>query len=143
MSSKKYLYHDNLQFLLKVLHKEDPDYHDALHSSYSEFGEDDSLPEVKKEPCDSSSFGMKVCIPFLSRKRSKLQEDLDKELVSFNKANLDEDEAFFISVLPSVRRLSEDSRLEFRMGVLQLLKEMNARDRQSVLSPQCPHDAAY
>ena len=42
----------------------------------------------------------------------------------------DEDEAFFISVIPTVRRMSEDEKLDFRMTVLQLIKDINNRRKE-------------
>lgn len=40
------------------------------------------------------------------------------------------DESFFLSILPIVRKLSDDDKLEFRMGVLETLR--NIRNRASV-----------
>jgi len=42
----------------------------------------------------------------------------------------DEDEAFFISIIPAVRRMSEEEKLDFRMSVLQLIKDINNRRKE-------------
>jgi len=42
----------------------------------------------------------------------------------------DEEEAFFISVIPAVRRTSEEEKLDFRMSVLQLIKDINNRRKE-------------
>jgi len=42
----------------------------------------------------------------------------------------DEEEAFFISVIPAVRRMSEEEKLDFRMSVLQLIKDINNRRKE-------------
>ena len=43
----------------------------------------------------------------------------------------DEDEAFFISITPAVRRMSEEENLDFHMSVLQLIKGINNRRKES------------
>jgi len=45
----------------------------------------------------------------------------------------DEDEVFFISVIPAVRRMSEEEKLDFRMSVLQLIKDINNRRKERPL----------
>jgi len=52
-----------------------------------------------------------------------------KALSSSNTAP-DQDEAFFISVIPAVRRMSEEEKLDFRMIVLQLIKDINNRRKE-------------
>ena len=42
----------------------------------------------------------------------------------------DEDEAFFISITPAVRRMSEEEKLGFHMSVLQLIKDINNRRKE-------------
>ncbi|XP_072934021.1 uncharacterized protein [Epargyreus clarus] len=44
----------------------------------------------------------------------------------------DEDRAFFKSIEPSVKLLSEDSKLEFRISVLKLIKDLKFRDRTGI-----------
>lgn len=73
---------------------------------------------------------------FKPRKRQRVNQDL--ELSERERTwRPDADEAFFMSVTPSLKRMSEDEKLEFRIGVLQLLKDINNR-RQESLQPRQP-----
>lgn len=57
----------------------------------------------------------------------KSHSDLSHLTDGTRESQLDEDEAFFISVLPHVRSLSQDEKLDFRMGVLQMIKDAKKR----------------
>jgi len=62
-----------------------------------------------------------------------LQKDIDRgilKVLSSSNTAPDEDEAFFISVIPAVRRMSEEEKLDFRMSVLQLIKNINNRRKE-------------
>ncbi|XP_030020503.2 uncharacterized protein LOC115440371 [Manduca sexta] len=82
----------------------------------------------------------------ISAKRSKLEHEYSKgindtdNLVSFLENFMqredDEDFAFFKSIAPAVKRLSENSKLEFRILVMKLLKNLKMRDRQRVTKDQ-------
>lgn len=54
---------------------------------------------------------------------------------------LDEDTAFFHSVTPTVKNFSEDEKIEFRMGVLTLIKQIKEkrRERPHVPPLRSPH----
>jgi len=52
-----------------------------------------------------------------------------KALSSSNSAP-DEDEGFFISIIPALRRISEKEELDFRMSVLELIKDINNRRKE-------------
>ena len=55
------------------------------------------------------------------RKKSLLEQDIDREsLKALNSSNTvpDEVEVFFISIIPSVRRMSEEEELDLPMSVL-------------------------
>ena len=59
------------------------------------------------------------------RKTTKVSDEIDgKILKSLEKIEPDEDEAFCISVLPSVRQFSADDKLDFRMTVLKAIKDI-------------------
>jgi len=61
-----------------------------------------------------------------------LQQDIDREILkALNSSNTapDVDEVFFISVIPAVRRMSEEKKLDFHMSVLQL-KDVNNRRKE-------------
>ena len=69
-------------------------------------------------------------------KKLWLQQDIDREILkalSRSSAAPDEDEAFFISVIPAVWRMSEEKKLDFRMSVLQLIKYINNRRKQRLI----------
>ena len=62
-----------------------------------------------------------------------MQQDIDREILkALNSSNTapDEDEAFFISVIPAVPRMSEEKKLNFPMIVLQLIKYINSRRKE-------------
>ena len=59
-----------------------------------------------------------------------MQQYIDREIfkaLSSSNTAPDEDEAFFISVIPAVRRISEEEKLDLRISVLQLIKDINNR----------------
>jgi len=62
-----------------------------------------------------------------------LQQDIDREIVkalSSSNTAPDEDGAFYISIIPAVRRMSEGEKLDFSMSVLQLTKDINNRRKE-------------
>ena len=69
----------------------------------------------------------------IQEKKSQLQQDIDREILkalSSSNTAPDEGEAFFISVIPAVRRMSEEEKLDFRMSVLQLINDINSRRKE-------------
>jgi hypothetical protein len=57
-----------------------------------------------------------------------VNDEIDRKILkSLEKLEPDEDEAFFISVLPSVSQLSADDKLDFRMIVLKAIKDIKTR----------------
>jgi len=66
-------------------------------------------------------------------KESRLKQDIDREILkalSSSNTALDENEAFFISAIPAVRRMSKEEKLDFRMSVLQLINDNNNRRKE-------------
>jgi len=62
------------------------------------------------------------------RKTTKVSDEIDRKILkSLEKIEPDEDEAFFFSVLPSVRQYSADDKLDFRMIVLKAIKDIKTR----------------
>jgi len=62
-----------------------------------------------------------------------LQQDIDREILkalSSSNTAPNQDEAFFISVIPAVRRMSKEEKLDFRMSVLQLINDINNRRKE-------------
>jgi len=69
----------------------------------------------------------------IREKKSRLQQDIDREILkalSSSNTAPDEDEAFFISIIPAVRRMSEEEKQDFRMSVLQLIKDIKNRRKE-------------
>ena len=63
-------------------------------------------------------------------KKSRLQQDIDREILkalSSSNTAPDKDEAFCISVIPAVRRMSKEEKLGFRMGRLISFTTFNAQ----------------
>ena len=122
------MYHDNLQFLLKILQKDDTvssmEYSQQLLDS-----EDEKQAETDVE-IQSQNTSKETYNP---PKKSQLQQVIDREILkalSSSNTAPDEDEAFFISVIPTVRRISEEKKLDFRKSALQLIKDINNRRKE-------------
>lgn len=126
---KKYLYHEHLLFLLAILQKAETE--ESFHSNAeegSEIGEDSS--QMHSDKGDDNI--QKVKQPTL--KKRKGMDDVEKAIIKAlentqtpSEKEVDEDESFFSSILPSVRRLSPDDKLQFRVEVMQLLqRKLNA-----------------
>jgi len=59
------------------------------------------------------------------RKTTKISDEIDRKILkSLEKIDPNEDAAFFISVLPSVRQFSTDDKRDFRMIVLKVIKDI-------------------
>ncbi|CAH1738613.1 unnamed protein product [Aphis gossypii] len=61
--------------------------------------------------------------------KRKLDNELDREiLIAYledkTPPSLDEDESFFASVIPLMKKFSEDEKLEFRIGVIKLIQDI-------------------
>ena len=69
------------------------------------------------------------------RKTTKVSDEIDKKILkSLEKIEPNEDEAFFVSVLPSVRQFTTDDKLDFRMIVLKAIEDIKTRS-EYVCSP--------
>ena len=81
------------------------------------------------------------------RKATKVSDEIDRKILkSLGKIEPDEDETFFMSVLPSVRQFSADDTLDFRMIVLKAIKDIKTRSgyvsspfSTQTLSPNSSH----
>ncbi|XP_018580147.2 uncharacterized protein LOC108917847 [Anoplophora glabripennis] len=119
---RTYLYHEKLQFLMKVLQRDGEESSPHLHSTSDEAKAERTEESVSAKVDDACNI----------RKRLRLQEDMDQEILKAlrsTKTAPDEDEAFFISITPTVQKMSEEDKLEFRMGVLQLIKDINRKGK--------------
>ncbi|KPI99593.1 hypothetical protein RR46_01282 [Papilio xuthus] len=129
---KKYLLHEHLKFLTKITPEE--------HCNLDVYNSDVPISYFKIEKEE-------IVKPSYSRKRNKQQDEneaiLPKKSSVFDASNeidfvgvdetndprvMNEDEAFFASLLPTVVKYNEDERLEFRMEVLAVMK--NIKDKR-------------
>ncbi|CAG9822167.1 unnamed protein product [Phaedon cochleariae] len=65
-------------------------------------------------------------------KRQKVKEETN------TKENVDDDMAFFSSLLPTVKSLTNDDKLQFRIDVLQLLRKYKAKPQRTANIHQPP-----
>jgi hypothetical protein len=129
--SKNYIYHDNLQFLMKIVQKDDTvsslERCQPLPDSGDE-KQEETVVEVQSQ--DEAKI---TCNP---RKRRRLQQDIEREMLKalrdVNTAQ-DEDEAFFASLIPSVKRMSADEKSDFRIIVLQTIKDFDNRRKEKAV----------
>lgn len=143
-ATKKYLYADFLQFLLKITEK------DETESSICGEGKNESTETQEEEETEtvvqqmdeaSTSSRDAGTLQHRRRKTTKVSDEIDRKILkSLEKIEPDEDEAFFISVLPSVRQFSADDKLDFRMIVLKAIKDIKTRSGyvSSPFSTQTP-----
>jgi hypothetical protein len=134
-ATKKYLYADFLQFLLKVTEKDETE-SSILGESMTESTETQVEEETAVQEMDEASSSSRDAGTLQHRRRKASQVDeIDRKILkSLEKIEPDEDEAFFISILPSVRQLSADDKLDFRMVVLKAIKDIKTRNIST--SPQ-------
>lgn len=122
------MYFDQLQFLLKISDKDvtESSICDNADSQQSE----EEKPSVSSQAINPRRGPSSPC----ARKRSRTTEigDTDKPILKNSEATcqpppppqIDEDTAFFASVTPAVKNFTEDEKIEFRMGVLTLIKQI-------------------
>lgn len=137
---RKYMFYNELKFLIKdTPHDEIGDQTDEYFNSNESVlvtpKDEDSLDEP--EPSVVPRKKSKRTKDYLHR-TSKAEEiveddhcDLTNEFVNCDSANearlMNEDEAFFASLLPTVVRYSVEERLDFRMEVLNVMKQIHLR----------------
>jgi hypothetical protein len=122
-ATKKYLYADFLQFLLKITEK------DETECSIRGEGNNECT-ERRVQQMDEVSTSSRVAgtLQHRRRKKTKLNDEIDRKILkSLREIEPDEDEAFFISVLPSVRQFSADDKLNFRLIILKAIKDVKTR----------------
>ena len=109
------MYADFLQFLLKVTEK------DETESSICGEGKNESTETQEEEETETAVQQMAEAstsnrdvgtLQHRRRKTTKVNDKIDRKILkSLEKIEPDEDEAFFISVLPSVRQFSANGNL--------------------------------
>lgn len=136
---KRYIFADKLHFLDSVLRsrtirtpKLDLGANDDDEEEEEEEGEQEYYVELNPEETHSSIVFTKM------EPESTSAEIVDDPLLDVtntrttarrsNFDEMDEDTAFFYSLLPSVRSLSDDDKLQFRIDVLSLLKRLKNKE---------------
>ena len=122
-ATRKYLYADFLHFLLKITEK------DETESSIRGEGNNECT-ERRVQQMDEVSTSSRVAgtLQHRRRKTTKVNDEIDRKILkSLRKIEPNEDEAFFISVLPSVRQFSADDKLNFRLVILKAIKDVKTR----------------
>ena len=69
----------------------------------------------------------------IREKKSRLQQNIDREILkalSSSNTPPDQEEAFFISIIPAVRKMSEEEKSDLRFNVLQLIKDIKNRRKE-------------
>ena len=131
VATKKYLYADFLQFLLKVTEKDEtePSICGKGKNETTERQEEEEMETAVQKMAEASSSSRDAgTLQHWRRKTTKVNDETDRKILkSFEKIEPNEDEAFFISVLPSVRQFPADDKLDFRMIVLKAIKDTKTR----------------
>ncbi|XP_045507477.1 uncharacterized protein LOC123703495 [Colias croceus] len=136
---KKYIFYEHLKFLLKMT---------GVDYSNSEFTAEEAQTYMKVEkdsPKESSSRKRSKKSVYNENASFKSTQSYDKssreyyqsdnELIEIEESNdpriMNEDEAFFASLLPTVVKYSEDERLEFRIEVLSVMRKIKEKRKWS------------
>lgn len=138
---RKYIYFENLKFLLKVVDvvhvDNDTVSPDTENMTYFKLEDEEPKPPPRKE-IKRNSYDDEYTTVKKPRKTSKKDsmsnsfKDIDfvecQETEKFNDPRImNEDEAFFASLLPTVVKYNEEERLEFRIEVLALIKKIKQK----------------
>ncbi|KAL0810134.1 hypothetical protein ABMA28_010929 [Loxostege sticticalis] len=124
-TKRRYIYHDLLKFLISEVSGGHKDYAEEANVSY-----------MKEENASEEE----VVQPRKRRKKEappeppKVYDTNDIDFVEVEESDprlMNEDEAFFASLLPTVVKYNEDERLEFRIEVLNVMKKLKDNRRWS------------
>jgi hypothetical protein len=65
------------------------------------------------------------------RKKARLQDSAHREILDALNKSSDEDEVFFVTITPAaaVRKMSDEDKLDFKMQVLQVIKNTNNKNK--------------
>lgn len=154
---KKYLFYEHLKFLVKIIPEEEQN----LEAS-TECPENENNESVEETLCFMKEEISEPETSYTNRKKRKTDynEDVPKKKKTRNGVKqrkkyendeescdtgeidfievdaehrlMNEDEAFFASLLPTVVKYSEDERLEFRIEVLAVMKKIKDKRKWSV-----------
>ncbi|XP_028175760.1 uncharacterized protein LOC114363986 [Ostrinia furnacalis] len=154
-SKRRYIYYDLLKFLISEIRGEDHEEEEFVEEVNVPYMKEENPSEGEIEPRKRSKRLEKSddsCTPVqetsfkehITRKRSKKKETAEQTKVYESSNDIDfvevedsdprlmnEDEAFFASLLPTVVKYNEDERLEFRIEVLNVMKKLKENRRWS------------
>lgn len=148
-SSRPYLYSDALTFLDPIYFGENCKNEDR---SYNEERSNEDEAESSENWLNEVFIDVDESMPEENpNKRPKMEyakpkEDLDDAesnivnvLANLIQKEEDDDRAFFKSITPSVKMLSPDAKLEFRIQVMKLLKSLKTRGRKTTVKRERSH----
>lgn len=141
-AKKKYIYSDNLQFLLKTVTPAETD--SSIQITESQVDSEDR-PEVQQS--STSHLDQSIPSPSTStstqsrktgtKRLNTVDAEILKALQATNNAEselLDDDRAFLMSLLPTVKQLNGEDRFDFRIEVMQMLRRFKSRRLSESLS---------
>ncbi|XP_037295191.1 uncharacterized protein LOC115455436 [Manduca sexta] len=149
---RKYILYDHLSFLTKIIPKEEGVCFEESEVPVSFTNEtpekvkkkskndtDESEPRKKPKKLDFTDAPTTSSDDYSLRRKSRKKEDspVDTQDVDFiddestEPRIMNEDEAFFASLLPTVVKYDEDDRLEFRIEVLSVMKRIKDKKKWS------------
>ncbi|KAG5887825.1 hypothetical protein JTB14_022683 [Gonioctena quinquepunctata] len=139
---RKYIYHDNLQFLLTVSEKEHPlsmrdPQEDHSVDAYSEVVVKEEMEEHEPDEYDQRRASSEESEKRKQTDKAKLSisNEFDEAVIAvleksgYRNEPLDEDEAFFKSLLPSVRTMTQDEKLKFRVEVIRSIQNIRMQNK--------------
>ncbi|XP_039761357.1 uncharacterized protein LOC120634670 [Pararge aegeria] len=137
---RKYLLYDHVKFLIKVTNTEEDfkvelstdditSYMKTERESPKEIPSTSSRKRSKK--LEYSDEEAKRSQEYENYEKYEKYEKMEADFAEIDECNdpriMNEDEAFFASLLPSVVKYSEDERLEFRIEVLAVMKKIKEK----------------
>ncbi|GBP71717.1 hypothetical protein EVAR_33130_1 [Eumeta japonica] len=137
---RPYIYHELMKFLDPAFghaDAEDPSY-SRMVTEDSNMSENDSnllnsvFVDIDEKSNEASANTSKKSRTICTEDEAVVEQSLVNVLASFMQKEENEDLAFFKSILPCVTRLSEDSKFEFRIRVMKLLKDLRKKDEEGV-----------
>lgn len=140
-AKRKYIYSDNLQFLLKTVTPDETD--SSIPIDFQVDSQD--RPEIQQssisdleQPIPSPSTS--TSSQSMKRTGTKRLNTVDAEILKAIQAtpaeteSVDDDRAFLMSLLPTIKQLNDDEKFDFRIEVMQLLRRFKNRRLSSSLS---------
>ncbi|XP_046673246.1 uncharacterized protein LOC124362627 [Homalodisca vitripennis] len=122
---KKYIYHDQLQFLKKIAHQ-----HDTESSINVPEGNNSVSPTEDIIDNTGTRIPAQPNKPKVTRKRKRNEDEFELKMMKILEQPYDEEETyfgFFRSMVPTLKTFTTDQFVEFQLGVLGVLKNVKAQ----------------